>query len=283
MWSVMKVRRNDFYEYYKAFKAEFPDKSAEIDSIFKEHGFFADKHPGNNVRDPEEPFKDTNGNGAYDAGEPFVDYGNIEGLVRPWMQYEEGYVIGKATNYERENRSQAVRLPEAYLKITDQGAKNYKIAVHYVNAQDGMDYEYSVGASNGLIYVNPLPEDIEATLTIKPDEKEYAAEMPYVISNKDYIAKYLSVPAGQGFFDTHTFGLKPTGAAAKQGDKYEPSAIVPGKTGGDIDIGASVPESDISIPLVPVALAGVGVLLLGGAAFIVLLIAVVLVYKKKKK
>jgi hypothetical protein len=68
-----------------------------------------------------------------------------------------------------------------------------------------------------------------------------------------------------------------------QGDKYEPSAIVPGKTGGDIDIGASVPESDISIPLVPVALAGVGVLLLGGAAFIVLLIAVVLVYKKKKK
>ena len=40
IWKVLKVKRKDFYEYYKAFKSEFPKKSDAIDKLFILHHQF---------------------------------------------------------------------------------------------------------------------------------------------------------------------------------------------------------------------------------------------------
>jgi hypothetical protein len=281
MWDVMKVRRADMYEYYKAFKAAFPDNGNAIDNVFIEHGFFADKHVGNHQRDPEEPFKDLNGNGAYDAGEPFVDYGNISGLGKPWMMYEEGYVIGKATNYERENRTSIVRLPNSYIKVSDTGVTRYKISAHYNDPADGADYEYFSEVTDGKIYVASAPEDLDVTLTIEPDSKDYKAGTPYTFTNKEYLEKYYSTPEEKGFFDTHTFDLKPTGA--KQDTDYAPfdSTTKAGEA-----TGALQPEegTDPGMNNTSLLLGGAGILMiLAGLGLLAILIVTVLVLKRKGK
>jgi hypothetical protein len=277
MWAVMKVRRANFYEYYKAFKLAFPDKADGIDKIFIDHGFFADKNIGNGVKDAFEPFRDTDGSGAYNVGDFFVDYGgDVDGEN---MSYTVGDIIGKATNYERVNRSSVVKIPGAYVKASDPNVLSYKVKVHLKNPSDGQDFEYQVDAENGLVYVAPIPDDVDADITITTDTKEYTSDKPYTITNKEYLQKYYSAPDSQGYFDGHNFEVKATGV--KEDDRFDElgaATSMPTDTGGT----GNEEEGgiDASIPLWAI---GGGVLLIGGGIFFFILIVVVIVVLKKKK
>ena len=277
MWEVMKVKRANFYEYYKAFRAAFPDKADGIEKIFIDHGFFADKNIGNGVRDAFEPYADTNGDGAYNAGDFFVDYGVVNGTE---MTYDAGEVIGKAANYERENRSSVVKLPGSYVKASDSNVKTYKIMVHLMNPALGEDFEYNVDAVGGLVYVAPIPEDVDADITITPDSLEYTSDKPYTTTNKEFIRKYYSAPDSQGFFDSHDFEVKPTGLKDVVSVIEEKGPTVSGGTTNKEENAGEDTESDVSVPLWAI---GGGILLIGGGIFFVICVVVVLLLLMKKK
>jgi hypothetical protein len=235
IWSVIKVQRTDFYDHYVAFKEANPSKAAEIDKLFVEHGFFVDTIEGNGVRDRFEGFRDANNNRRYDVGEVFFDLGCLNSTSE--IEYRKGMVIGKAANYERLNRSSAVRLDGAYLKVKDDEVSQYLVKVHYLESGYGEDYEYVVDLRDGLVYVQPLPGDVEAEISIEPYSVEYVAEDIYSISNQELISK-LEVP--DEYFAEHKFSLEKTGAT---GDlEYvvykdtDPSYAYEGDRGQDVDV-----------------------------------------------
>ncbi|MCX6695294.1 MAG: hypothetical protein NTU61_03265 [Candidatus Altiarchaeota archaeon] len=217
MWPILKVKRKNFYEYYTAFRTAFPGKADAIDKIFIEHGFFADTGEGNHARDAFEPYRDSPppaNNSMYEVGEFFVDYGVPDN--RTQMAYNAGEKIGKASNYERPLRETAGYIPKAFIKVPDTEVHYYKVSVHYNNPADGKDYEYDTEVRQGLLYLMPLPDDVDATLTVKPDSQDYTAQQTYSITTKEYRQKYYSTPDNQNYFDTHTFNLKPTGTHKDQ-------------------------------------------------------------------
>ena len=206
IWSVLKVQRNDFYDYYLAFKQANPSKAADIDRLFTEHGFFADTTQGNGKRDSFEGFIDANNNGAYDIGEHFFDLGCFNSTTE--IQYRKGMVIGRAAHHERLNRSVAVRMDGAYLKVSDKEVKQYLVKVHYTEPGKGDDYEYVVDLRDSLLYVQPLPGNVEADISILPYSVEYTAQESYTISNQE-LASRLEEPGE--YFGSHTFSLRKTG------------------------------------------------------------------------
>ncbi len=270
IWSVLKVQRNDFYDYYVAFKEANPSKADEIDKLFIAHGFFIDTTEGNGLRDHFEGFRDANNNRRYDAGEFFFDLGCLNSTSE--IEYKKGMVVGKAANYDRMNRSSAVRVDGAYLKVRDEEVNQYLVKVHYLELGYGNDYEYVVDLRDGLLYVQPLPSDVPAQITIEPYSVEYTAEETYTISNQELISK-LEEP--DEYFDEHKFSLENTGATGDM--EYviykdtEPTYAYEGDLGTEIDVKISDegPDDDGGLSLfwlLPViiigAVAGAGVLLL---------------------
>lgn len=232
IWRVLAVNRPNFYEYYKAFKARFPEKEKEIDEVFKLHGFFYDTREGNKKWDVYEPIRDTNNNGRYDEGEFFVDLSpslNLKNFTYDYkfklnISYEEGFKIGKATNYERKDRTQAVKIKDAFLKVDEKGPRFYKITVDYKDPSRET-YSYIVEQRSGLLYVHPRPDDTEATITIEPETQDFTFKKKYVIENSELInAVYTS--GGKGSFAEHDFVLTNLGTKndlvyAEEG--FEPS------------------------------------------------------------
>ncbi|MFH0861439.1 MAG: hypothetical protein V1875_00270 [Candidatus Altiarchaeota archaeon] len=220
MWGILKVKRRNFYDYYDAFKRSYPKKADAIDRIFTAHGFFADKNKGNGVRDFNEPYRDADGNRAYDKGEYFIDYGlNLTTtadkasavLLGEKIEYEKGEKIGAASNYERPNRTQAVEIPNAFIKVPDGRVRFYTVSIRFNDPSQGKDYDYTTEARQGLICLAPLPEDVDATYAVSPKSQDYSSERPYTITSREYLVKYYSAPESQGFFDQHSFDLKATG------------------------------------------------------------------------
>jgi hypothetical protein len=288
MWGILKVRRPNFYEYYKAFKAAYPEKSDAIDKIFIEHGFFADKDKGNGAWDAFEPFRDADGDGAYTAGEQYVDYGVWNDTN---MSYDPGETIGKATNYDRENRSSIVKLRDSYVKASDPAVTKYKVKVHFPDATQGEDYEYSVDVKDGLVYVAPIPEDLGAEITVEPDTIAYSSDKPYKTTNKEYVTKYYAAKVGSGFVDVHDFEIKPTGLKEEVSVLDEKTLSVsggtktttkPGKETGTLqpDQGTESGMNNTSL-----LLGGAGILLIltGLGLFVILAVAVLVMKKKGKK
>ncbi|MFZ2456392.1 MAG: carboxypeptidase-like regulatory domain-containing protein [Candidatus Altiarchaeia archaeon] len=274
MWNILKVRRPNFYEYYKAFKAAYPDKSDAIDQIFIEHGFFEDKNIGNGEWNGFEPFRDTDGDGRHDIGEPYVDYGVLNNTN---MSYDAGETIGKATNYERENRSSIVKLRDSYVKASDPAVTKYKVKVHFPDASQGEDYEYSVDVKDGLVYVAPIPEDLGAEITVEPGTIAYSSDKPYKTTNKEFVEKYYAAKVGSGFVDVHDFEVKPTGVKEDPGISEEQTTEEQTKTDKE---NKEENNADVSVPLWAI---GSGILLIGGGLFLVICVVVVLLLLKKKK
>jgi len=243
MWSVLKVQRTDFYDYYVAFREANPSKSAEIDKIFIEHGFFADTTEGNGKRDTFEGFRDANNNRRYDSGEVFFDLGCLNSTSE--IEYKKSMVIGKAANYERSNRSTAVRIDGAYLKVKDDEIRQYLVKVHYPDPGYGDDYEYVVDLRDGLLYVQPLPSDVPAQISIEPYSVEYTAEKIYTISNEELI-KELEEP--EDYFDEHEFSLESTGVTGDMEyvvyNDVEPTYAYEGDLGQEVDVKLSDDELD---------------------------------------
>ncbi|MFH0862534.1 MAG: hypothetical protein V1875_05830 [Candidatus Altiarchaeota archaeon] len=206
MWPIMKVKRKDFYEYHKAFKQAFPSQANVIDQIAINHGLWADTNRGNGRYDADEPHRDGSSprnNSRYDAGEYFIDY------PFNWT-HETNEVVGKATNYQRGNRSMAGYIPDAFIKVEDTKVWLYKVQVHFNNPAQGTDYEYETENRGGLIYLMPLPEDVEGTITLSPNSQDYTSVKPYTITVSEYRRKYYE-SEGNGFFDKHNFELKSKG------------------------------------------------------------------------
>jgi len=268
IWSVLKIQRNDFHDYYLAFREANPSKAADIDRLFVEHGFFADTTEGNGKRDSFEGFRDANDNNAYNAGEYFFDLGCLNSTSE--IQYRKGMIIGRAANYERLNRSTAVRLDGAYLKVSDKEVKQYLVKVHYSEPGTADDYEYVVDLRDSLLYVQPLPGNVEAEISIIPYSVEYTAQEGYTISNQE-LNHRLEQPGK--YFDSHTFSLKETGI---EGDiPYEtyrdtdPTYVYEGDLGEELDLkiadGTEHEDSDRKFPpvwlLLPIL--GIGLVVLG--------------------
>ncbi len=211
LWTVLSVKRANFYEYTKALKAAFPDQSAGIDKILLAHGFYPDIYVGNKVRDVFEPYIDSNGDKNYTLGEPFVDYG-ID-AKRAQITYDGKGEVGRATNYERPTRGKAVEIPNAFIKVNDQSVGFYLVSVHFNNPAQGKDYSYSTDMREGKIYLQPLPEGTDAKITIKPISNAFVASSEYETTASDYLSKYYAAPDSDGFADTHDFKLQSTGKA----------------------------------------------------------------------
>jgi hypothetical protein len=280
MWEILKVRRKDFYEYYKAFKAAYPDK--DIDSVFKEHGFFADKQPGNGRWDKAiEPCRDTNKDGNCTAGEVFVDYGMVGNETK--MAYDAGEVVGQATNYNRGDRSMDGTIPDAFIAAPDTRVRYYKVRIHYNDPSQGTDREYRTENREGLIYVSPLPEGVDATITVSVDSLDYSSAAPYTITSQEYDRNYAS-SYGIGSFDSHDFQLQPTGRKEDPVNEYgEPRWNIDG--GYDAADSQPLGGGGLQIDSTLLLVGGAGILLLGAGAIglILLIIVVFLILRRRKK
>jgi len=211
LWNVLKVKRSNFYDYAKALKEAYPDKAAGIDKILIAHGFFADSYVGNGTRDGFEPYKDANNDGSYSAGEYFVDYG-ING-TRTAITWDNKGEVGRAANYQRPDRGKAVEVPGAFLSVSDMRVAQYEVSVHFNKASHGKDYSYTVDQRGGLIYVQPLPESADATITIRPLSEGFTAAKEYTITNAAYKQQFLAAD-GAPSFASYDFALAQTSAAA---------------------------------------------------------------------
>ncbi|MCM2325064.1 MAG: hypothetical protein NDI94_01255 [Candidatus Woesearchaeota archaeon] len=210
IWKVLKVKRKDFYEYYTAFRSEYPKKAKDIDDLFKEHGFFHDTRTGDGKYTPGEPWKYINEQaGTY----RFIDMG--ENVTK--IAYQPGFVIGKAANYNRSTRSSAAMVPGAFLKVADDEVDFYTVKVGFADPSN--DYEYKVDRKGGVIYIHPLPLSEDAKITVVPDSKDFISKKPYEIRSKDLNGLLGQASAKAGYFSEHEFDLKPTGN--KEDAKYE--------------------------------------------------------------
>lgn len=220
IWRVLAVKRDNFYEYYKSFKERFPEKEKDFDELFKLHGFFYDTREGNKRWDNYEPIRDANRNGQWDEGEFFVDLSTHPSNIT----YEKGFTIGKATNYGRASRTQAVRVDNAFLKVDPEGPRFYKITVDYADPKRET-YSYIVEQRQGLLYLHPRPDDTKATIKIVPESQDFSYKTGYQIENTQLLGK-IYASSGKGYFAEHDFKLTDKGTANDpeyaEGD-FEPS------------------------------------------------------------
>jgi hypothetical protein len=266
IWAVLKVKRADFYEYYKAFKETYPKKSKEIDELFILHGFFADTTVGNKVVDNFEPWKWTNqaANQYF-----FVDLGALNSTQE--IQYKAGMDIGKAANYERFNRSSAVRVENAFLAVEDKNAAYYTVKVHYNNPSLGKDYEYDVDVREGRIYLNPLPGSADATITVVADSEYYTTAKPFTITSFELSSKVNAIKEDKGYFAQHRFEVKPISGKKEPGIELFNNAPLTYKYEGDIgELGESPDESEINLSGLASTLMSIFILLLAGGMVCVL-------------
>ncbi|NTV24107.1 MAG: hypothetical protein HGA85_07110 [Nanoarchaeota archaeon] len=240
IWQVIKVKRADLYDYYLAFKQAYPKKSKEIDDVFILHGVFWDTTEGNKKYDTGEAWKQTSVN-------PFrYKFIDLSSNDTSKIIYKPGMVVGKASNYER-NRTSAVWVPNAFIKVSDRNVDFYKVKVSYPNA--AQDYEYLTEERGGLIYINPLAEGSDATITVSPESDAYSSDAPMTITAKELSGNVFVAPEEQkGHFAEHDFNLKPTGKTETKAyvtyGKEEPVYAYEGDPGAE--------------PIVPLKLEGNG-------------------------
>ncbi|HOI18818.1 MAG TPA: carboxypeptidase-like regulatory domain-containing protein [Candidatus Woesearchaeota archaeon] len=225
IWDVIKINRADFYEYYKAFKKTYPEKTKEIDDLFAKHGFFNDTRIGNKERDAGEPWKYISGNsGNY----TFLDMSGNVTLIK----YDKNLTIGPATNYERPNRTNMAFAEDSYIKIDDTNVDFYIVKVEHKNKD--LSYEYETVLADGKIYVSPLPTGSDAVITVTPKSSKYTSAEPFEITAEEWNTLQAK-GSDNGYIAKHDFELKDTGKEEEY--KYEryqntpPSYGFQGETG----------------------------------------------------
>jgi hypothetical protein len=203
IWRIISVRRNNFYDYFVAFKERYPDKAKAFDDLAILHGFFADTREGNQQRDNFEPFRSRNNSQNYNEGDYFIDLSCIQAPCN--ITYQKGFKIGAAANYHRINRTQAVRVPGSLIKVDSSGPRYYTVKVTYLD-KSLPDYEYEIERINDAIYLNPMPDNANANIEIIPNTKEFSFEKPFTISNKEFVEKRYQTT--EEYFTEHDFKVK---------------------------------------------------------------------------
>jgi hypothetical protein len=205
IWSVIKVKRTDFYDYYKAFRDKWPAKAKDIDALFVAHGFFADNTTGDKNWEAYEPYVDLNKNWAKDANENFFD---LAGKTEADIKLDANETIGKAAHYERPDRSTAVMLGGAFLKMSAQDSTCPRYTVSVAPSQ-GLAYSYETSQAQGKIYLMSLPSNVEAAIKVSPSSSAGCSGTAiYSITNRNLIAKIQAATPSTGYFDSFTFGAK---------------------------------------------------------------------------
>jgi len=204
IWGIISQYHSDFTSVYEAFKDAFPGIADEIDEIFVAHGFYADRDSGNRIYDEDEPFRDQNGNLAYDPGEYFVD------LAEGGMKYDEGREsIGNATNYERLWRRSLSYLPGHFVKVSDQAA-SFRVKISIWDEPvirspfPERIYEFSTPNINGMIYVQVPPPIYYSEVTITAEGCQTGSPLKY--SSIDFYNVH-SQSAAQGYYIEHDFAI----------------------------------------------------------------------------
>ncbi len=225
IWEVLKVKRADFYEYYKAFKKTYPEKTKEIDDLFAKHGFFNDTRVGNKELDDGEPWKYISGNSG---NHTFLDMSDNVTLIK----YDKNLTIGPATNYERPNRTNMAFAEDSYIKPSNDKVDFYIVKVEHKNKD--LSYEYETVLADGKIYVSPLPTGSDAVITVTPKSSKYTSDEPFEITAQEW--NTLQAKGNdKGYIAEHDFKLKDTGDEEEY--KYEryqntpPSYSFQGETG----------------------------------------------------
>jgi len=195
LWDVfMSKRLDNAKEVYDAINAKWPDKQAEIDSLFVAHGIFKDANPGNGQYDQGEPYWDDNpSNGVHDPNEDYIDIGTPDdGISRPHQVYTPGEEIGTATNYARATRKNKPLEEESFARVdvTSNGAavNDAVFKVSYSFSDPSLDYvSYGVvDEQTGYVYVEMPPDEYQVTAAITADN--YDGGQPVTVTADDYYA-----------------------------------------------------------------------------------------------
>lgn len=196
IWYILKDYHQDFASVYNTLIKKYPGKKAGIDEIFKSHGFFVDKEAGNGKWDLVEPYRDSNGNGKYDGGEYFVDYG------LPTMAYTQGETLGPASNYQRPDRKSAGLLPGQFIKV------NNKVTYYMVEVgfPDNPELNYKIRTENrsGMVYVQAPPSGYNAVITVTPEGVK--AGNPLTLTSQAYEEK-MPEAIERGYYLEHDFQI----------------------------------------------------------------------------
>lgn len=194
IWAVLKTYRANMYEVYKGFIETYPAKKPQIEQIFINHGFFADKNEGNKIYDFREPVWGRAADGEfYDLANP--------------VQRDIGETIGQATNYQRPERYSKEPWPNHFIKTGD-AYPFFKVTFTFPE-HPYLDYDLHQEQQNGLIYV-PVPPDIyQADIKIEGFGDGITTGTPLSFTNQEFISSYETIIA-QGFYREHDFEITGT-------------------------------------------------------------------------
>ena len=145
IWAVLKDYRANMHEVYKGFIEAYPDKKTDIDRIFINHGFFADKNEGiKNMTLVSQP-----GDGLNYVTTPTL-------ILQIQSKVDTGETIGQATNYQRPERHTGA-LAQPFYK--DRHAYPFLKVTFTFPEHPYLNYDLYQEQQDGLIYV-PVPPEI---------------------------------------------------------------------------------------------------------------------------
>ncbi len=183
IWGALKEYNKDFTFVHDRLVSKYPNHGGDIDSVFKAHGLWADKNRGNGRLDEDEPRR----------GEYFIDY------PLNWT-YDAGENIGPATNYQRPQRTSAVKLPGHYVKVKND-TPYYGVKVEFPKKPD-LDYQVRTENIGGLVYVHVPPPGYGAKITVTAEG--VATGNPLTFTSQQFNDK-LTESIGRGYFVEHDF------------------------------------------------------------------------------
>lgn len=224
LWDLLKQPTTQtLYDLYDVLQAKYPTQKRNIDAIFLGHGFFRDKDMGDGnysgqnsfhyVTDEGElksvyfigePFKDTNKNNQWDAGEFYIDMG--KGHEFPgYMVYDKGMDDkGTVSDGGRLARRTYVEVPGSNIRIPGAENSEFLISVTYKDTPE-LDYSYTTTSQGDLLYIE-FPPGYDAEISIEPNPDEYKGEPRKTITFNDYMEQMEA--SDQEYFVEQEFDLK---------------------------------------------------------------------------
>ena len=203
IWSVLRTRKNNFYEVYGAFTAKYPSLKEDIDEIFKSHGFWIDTDSGNGVWDENEPYRNLDEDPNYNEGvDYFVDY--PEG----GFEYDAGEIIGSASNYQRGERRSAEPLPGHFIKVNNSVPFYQVTLILYESSTDFLPtnvYYIRVENDDGLVHVPVPPESCYSSIRVEPVGVDIGS--PLSFTSVEFRDSYAS-SVQQGYFVEHDYRVR---------------------------------------------------------------------------
>jgi hypothetical protein len=206
IWGILKSYHADFTSVYSALVEKYPILKTEIDRIFISHGFFRETTQGNGNWDADEPFRDGNNNGVYNQGEYYIDY-PVGGF-----KYDIGETVGSASDAGRTTRRSGISFPGHYIKV-DERVPTYNVEIIlYDDSIIKIPFPFMINTiqvqnDGGLIYIPVPPPTYNSEIIVEPDAVQFVNQL--VIKTDDFYDSYERA-IEQGFYEEHDFGV--TGA-----------------------------------------------------------------------